>query len=152
MLIDHSLTSQIRNFQTGINHGCSKNLMDLNEWIERYTSIWWYRMVKLDQNEFYNLSKCYWLGNDTNGLITKYALKNIFIDKYISLDLFILMININIHLKAYKPSKKKISEKRSISTKNIGSAKGKKIKKFKSCNKCIIKGWYQFVIMFLLTS
>ncbi len=33
----------------------------------------------------------------------------------------------------------------------ILAAKGKKIKKFKSCSKCIIKGWYKFGMLFFVT-
>ncbi len=65
-----------------------------------------YRMVGLDQNKFGNFSKRYWLENDANGTILNFALENIFIEKYIYLDPFIIRINVNIDSKAIETIQK----------------------------------------------
>ncbi len=98
------------------------------------------KMVGLDQNEFYNGSKCYWLEKDNNGLTSKYTLKNIFINKYTYLDLFILTINVIIHLKVYKPSKQRSRKNAYWTRKILARGEGKKIKKMRSWIKCGIKG------------
>eukprot|EP01084_Bolivina_argentea_P067808 123417_1 len=65
-------------FATGINHGCTKNFIDLDERIVRYISILWRRMIGLDQNVFVGLLKCQSIRNDYNGIIIKFTLQNIF--------------------------------------------------------------------------
>ncbi len=104
------ITCQQSHFVQGINHGCSKNLMNLNQWIQRYTSILWYRLVGLDQNSFFDLSKCYSLENDFNGIVIKFALENIFNEKYAYLGLFISRINVVIGQKLHKASKRQVGK------------------------------------------
>ncbi len=64
--------------------------------MERYASIWLHRMVGLNQNSFFDLSKCYSSGNDFNGIGIKFALENIFNEKYGYLGPFIWRINVVI--------------------------------------------------------
>ncbi len=118
--------------------------MNFNQWIQRYTSIWWYRMLGLDQNKFLDIQKRHWLVNDINGIIPNFALENIFIEKYIYLDLFILRININIDLKDIKTIKKTYRKNDFFPSKIVVRGKGKKIEKFKVGNKYSIKGWDKF--------
>ncbi len=101
----------------------------------------------MDQNKFYNGSKCYWLRNDNNGLTSKYTLKNIFVEENTYLNLFIFIINGIIHFQAYKPSKKRYRKNGLLQRKILGRGKGKNIKKFKSCNKCSMKDWYWFEML-----
>ncbi len=66
-------------------------------------------------------SKRYSLGNDYNGVDIQFALENIFNIKYEYLDLFLFRINVSSRRKAMKSSKKGMSEKRVMPTKNIGT-------------------------------
>ncbi len=112
----------------------------------------WHRLVELDQNPFLNLSKCYLLENDYNGIIVKFALENIFTEKYAYLEPFISRINVVIAKKWIKAIKKDISEKRLYASKILVPRKSQKIIKVKSCCKCSIKGWYKFEVLFFVTS
>ncbi len=109
-------------------------------------------MVVLDQNSFFYSSKCYSLENDFNGMVTKFALENIFNEKYGYLELFILRINIIIAKEAIKAFKKTFRKNELWPRKILPPGKGKKIKKFKSSNKCNIKDWYKFAVLFYVTS
>ncbi len=52
--VNSSLNRQIRKVAMRFSHGCSRNLIGLNEWIARYSLILWRRLVYLDQNGFLN--------------------------------------------------------------------------------------------------
>ncbi len=101
-------------------------------------------MVGLDQNKFLNVQKRHWLVNDINGIILNFALENIFIEKYIYLDLFILGISVNIDSKAIELIKTKHRKNTFCDRIILGRGKGKKFKKNKSCSKYNRTSWYKF--------
>ncbi len=139
-------------FRTIIKHGYSRDLINLDQILERYTSFWWYRMLGLDQNLFYDFSKCFGTGNDYNGMDIKFALENIFNRKYECLEQFIFRINDIIGMEAIKSSKKTYRKNELCRTKILERDKDKKIKDLKSCSKCSIKGCYKFGILFFVRS
>ncbi len=92
------------------------------------------------------------MGNDYNGIHMKFALENIFIGKCVYLELFIIGMNIIIAKKAIKSFKKTCRKNDFYRPKILEPAKGKKIQKFKSCNKCNKKDWNQFEVLFFFRS
>ncbi len=78
-------------------------------------------MVGLEQNLFFHSSQCYSLGNGFNRMAIKFALENIFIEKYVYLKAFILRIIIVIGSKGVYGIEKDISEKHFITKKNSGT-------------------------------
>ncbi len=144
------ITRQGSHFVRGIKHGCVKISIDLNRWIQRYTSILWHRMVGLDQNVFLNLLEYYSLETLSMELLSNLYWKIFLLQIYIYLELFILRINIIIEEKSFKASKKTYRKNVLWSRKILLQAKGKKIKKFKSCSWCCIKDWQQFDILLVV--
>ncbi len=126
--------------------------MDFNQWKQRYTSIWWYRMIGLDQNKFLNLPKRHWLENDINGIVSNFALVNVFIAKYAYLQCIIFRIIILIAKKDIKHSKTACRKKDLCPSKILEQDQGKKIKNFRSRKKCGLKDWYKFGVQFLVRS
>ncbi len=108
-------------------------------------------MLGLDQNLFVGTSKRYLVGNDFNGILIKFALENIFLWKICILYLFIFRINLIIAPKEIKSSKKTYRKNKSHQRKILGPGQGKKIKNFRSCSKCDIKGWHSFVMLFFVS-
>ncbi len=92
------------------------------------------------------------MGNDYNGMDIKFALENIFHGKYEYLYPFIFRINVSIALKAIKSSKKTYRKNEFCQPKILEPGEGKKIKNFKGCSKCSIKGWCKFEILFFVRS
>ncbi len=109
-------------------------------------------MVGLYQNAFYGSSKCFSIGNDFNGIVIKFTLKNIFNTKYAYLVSFIYRINVITARKAIQSSKMTCRKNKLRRPNILLGSKGKKIQKFKSGNKCSIKRWYQFDVLFFITS
>ncbi len=109
-------------------------------------------MLGLDQNLFVGTSKRYSLENDFNAILIKFALENIDNEKNECLIPFILRINIIIAQKVIKASKNSCRKNELFETKILERAKGKKIKKFKSCSKYGINGWYKFGMLFFARS
>ncbi len=126
--------------------------MDLNQWIQRYTSIWWYRMLGLDENKFLNVQKRHWLVNDINRIIQNFALENIFIEKYIHLDLFILRISVIIDSNAIEQIKLTYRKNTFCDGIILGRAKGKKFKKIKRWCKYSKTSWCKFGMQLFITS
>ncbi len=89
--------------------------------MERYASIWLHRVVGLNQNSFFDLSKCYSVGNVFNGIGIQFTLENIFNEKTWIFRSFISRINVVIGKKDISNIKNDISEKQFICKKNIGT-------------------------------
>ncbi len=91
-----SLHLWVRVLTSGIKHGRWKNLVNLNWWIMGYSSIWGDWMVGWSQFLFLMFLKIGSFGNDYNGIITRFALKNMFSGKnsYLCASKSILKYNI----------------------------------------------------------